>query len=218
MLNFRPLPGIALENGKPSLYRSGEILRLTSQECISLIVDFEIKLFIDLRSSVELIKNRQPTAAIAEGLHWLSIPIESDGDYFRTKQYPDAVDYFDYSVALLESNKAEFAAIFKIITEHKNNAIMFGCYAGKDRTGLLAVLILLHYNVPRRIIIEDYLASGPCLSNNLDYFEQNWLKKGLTKAAYNERMQPKEQTVVMLMDYIEHHYGGIAGYFNHIGF
>ena len=93
-----------------------------------------------------------------------------------------------------------------------------GCYAGKDRTGLLALLLLLKHNIPKNIILNDYLATGPSLLRNLDYFKENWVKKGLSRDEYAERMQPKKETLIRLLAHIESQYHGIQGYLELIGY
>ena len=51
---------------------------------------------------------------------------------YRAKQY----------VGFLERHRPEFARVFAALAEHEDGAILFHCYAGKDRTGLIAALLL----------------------------------------------------------------------------
>lgn len=212
MLNFRALPGIFLESGRPAFYRSGELASFTNQEIDDLTDIYNIGSFIDLRSLSEIKKSGFPVRAISQGLECVNFPLESDGDYFRAKKYPSARDYYDYSVSLLRNNRSVFSAIFDFMGARKELAVLFSCYAGKDRTGLLAILVLLFHHSTSDMIIADYLESGPSLKKSLSYFERNWLKKGLSPNEYQERMQPSEETASMLLDYIEISFSGIRGY------
>lgn len=212
MLNFRPVPNFFLENGCPSLYRSGDILSYDEQAIGQLLQDFHINYFIDLRSESEVRHRGLPARAIKKGLDYISFPLESDNQYFRSKKYPTATDYYDYYVSLLVSNKVAFREIFSLIESRQGQIGLFACYAGKDRTGVLAALLLLAEQVSADDIIADYLATGPSLSSNITYFEANWRKKNLSQAEYKQRMQPKRQTMVMLIDYINRTYGGVQRY------
>lgn len=217
MLNFRALPFIDLSTRLPRFYRTGEITTLTEQEINYLICDLKINYFIDLRSTGELDSHGIPLKIIKAGLNWVSFPMNSDSSYLSDKKYPTAEDYYEYSLDLLERNQSVFYSIFQYFIKFDNKPIMFGCYAGKDRTGLLAILILLFYGVPRDIIVSDYLETGNGLLRNIDYFENNWIKRKLTKEEYTIRIQPKKETAIMLLDYVEFFYNGIDNYLKHIG-
>ena len=52
---------------------------------------------------------------------------------------------------------APFSRFLKGIARNSNNASLFHCSAGKDRTGMAAALLLSCLDVPRETIVQDYL-------------------------------------------------------------
>ncbi|KAJ2451469.1 hypothetical protein EV183_003603 [Coemansia sp. RSA 2336] len=65
-------------------------------------------------------------------------------------------DYIDYC-------KEEFAAVMRIFADPCAYPILFHCQHGKDRTGIIAMLLLGILGVDDRIIAEDYSLSEKCL-------------------------------------------------------
>lgn len=67
---------------------------------------------------------------------------------------PTSVDKVPYSyLKMLETKEIRY--IFDLIDKGEN--ILFFCSAGKDRTGVIAILILMYFKVPYDIICSDYL-------------------------------------------------------------
>lgn len=57
---------------------------------------------------------------------------------------------------------AVFGGIMKEIVEHAGEPLLFHCMAGKDRTGVLATMILLALGVSQEDAKEHYLLSNDC--------------------------------------------------------
>ncbi len=57
----------------------------------------------------------------------------------------------------LESGREAFVAAIEMATEPQSYPLVFHCTAGKDRTGVLAALILDALGVRREVIVEDYM-------------------------------------------------------------
>jgi hypothetical protein len=66
-------------------------------------------------------------------------------------------------LAAYESYMEECGPIFRdffvVLAEGKNYPVLFHCSAGKDRTGILAALLLDLLGTPREVIYDDYLHS-----------------------------------------------------------
>ncbi|KAL9006708.1 MAG: hypothetical protein Q9188_000582 [Gyalolechia gomerana] len=59
----------------------------------------------------------------------------------------------------IDSSGGELKQIFDVLADAENYPLFFHCTSGKDRTGLLAFLILLVLDVPLDVISVDYMAS-----------------------------------------------------------
>ena len=57
-------------------------------------------------------------------------------------------------------HRAVFAALFHHVLAANQRSVLFHCAAGKDRTGVAASLVLTALDVPRAVIMEDYLLSN----------------------------------------------------------
>ena len=66
-------------------------------------------------------------------------------------------------------------------------------------------------------IIHDYVESGRYLTQNIDYFEESWIKKGWTKEHYIHRLTPNSKTALLVIEYITKKYSNIDGYLENLG-
>ena len=64
-----------------------------------------------------------------------------------------------------------YAALLRHLLRPESYPLAFHCTAGKDRSGIGAVLVLLALAVPRETIVEDFLLSN-----------ERWLPQGEMKA------------------------------------
>lgn len=217
MINFRPLAYAKLKNKKRTLlYRSSELIKLNKLEIELISSKLSINVYIDLRTKDELLKKGKPNSLIEAGLVWKSFPIEDNNHYFRTKNNPNFYDYYDSYRCLLELNKGTIKALLEYLSLSFNKRCIFACYAGKDRTGIIAIILLMSMEFSKIDIIADYIESEKYLHKGIAYFRKNWLEKGLTKEAYRQRLTPHPNTVKLLIEYICNTYGSIWGYLDDI--
>lgn len=218
MINFRPLcEKKIIEPRETSIYRSGELVHLTHSEINNIVEDLGISYYIDLRSEAELTKRGRPLTLIKAGVHWQSFPIQDEDHYFRTKPFPNFYDYFDSYIGLLQNNEQQLKKIFIFLSENYDARCVIGCFAGKDRTGLVAILFMMLLGFTTEDIIHDYVESGRYLTQNIDYFEESWIKKGWTKEHYIHRLTPNSKTALLVIEYITEKYGNIDGYLENLG-
>ncbi len=69
----------------------------------------------------------------------------------------------DLYTRLLEYNRRHVAAVLAAMAQARPGGILFHCYAGKDRTGIIAALLLSLAGVPDELIAEDYAVSLPSI-------------------------------------------------------
>lgn len=123
--------------------------------------------------------------------------------------------YMDF----LEGSKNEIKNIFmKIIELGYEYKIIINCKHGKDRTGVVSMLIMLLCDVKKDIIIEEYSKSFLLLvkddfNNELDKLVKDFEKGGLDK----KFIYSFENYMITLLDLFELKYKNIKNYLNHIG-
>lgn len=59
----------------------------------------------------------------------------------------------------LKHSLSEVKSVFDVLSEERNYPLMVHCTQGKDRTGLVVLLVLLLLDVPREAIDRDYMLS-----------------------------------------------------------
>ncbi len=162
--NFRDLGGYAMSDGRSigwgRLFRADGLYRLTHED-LELIDAIGIRTVIDLRSAGEVEQygtfpfERHPVA-------FHSLPI-MDATW-RNAELPDfdeseqgEVDFLTWAYRdMLASGSDRFAQAIMQLAIPSAAPAVFHCAAGKDRTGVLAALVLGGLGVDHALIVADY--------------------------------------------------------------
>ncbi|KFZ10670.1 hypothetical protein V502_07988 [Pseudogymnoascus sp. VKM F-4520 (FW-2644)] len=139
-------------------YRSGMLTKITGWAMSKLVEDVGVKTIFDLRNPSEREKYPSPEIPGAETI-WLAYaatPQKADLDAFAKGDggVSAFVDMYDDVLKVLQPT---FKAVFSHIRDQPKKPFMFHCTAGKDRTGVLAALILQLAGVDSDSIAHDYL-------------------------------------------------------------
>ena len=126
----------------------------------------------------------------------------------------DIKDYQDLSgfyIFMIEANKKQFKKVFEILLNHPYDCTLFNCSAGKDRTGVLACLLLDLAGCHEYDIVKDYSES---YENNMKMMKQ--LEEMLPKE--EEKFLGSDPRVMMrFLAYLREQYGSSKGYLLNIG-
>ena len=160
--NFRDLGGYPTASGATTkwrtLFRADGLHRLRAAADIEIVQTFGLKSVIDLRTKRE--QQEQgifPLDDIEVDFHHVSIVDATWSDSKETPQIEDPVEFLVWGYRdLLEIGSEKFALAMKILSDQENVPAVFHCAAGKDRTGVLAALILSTVGVADDIICADY--------------------------------------------------------------
>ncbi len=133
--------------------RSGALHNIVSS-FQKVLLERKARLVLDLRSEKEQEKSPDDYAFLkGHGIHFVSIPLWDIlhlGEVNRL-QGELSLDYLD----MLERNKEGFRKIFSLFATFEKG-ILFHCHSGKDRTGVVAILLLSILDVPEEEIVSDY--------------------------------------------------------------
>lgn len=116
----------------------------------------------------------------------------------------------------LELGRFQIGCIMKVIANAPEGGVLFHCYAGKDRTGLIAELLLSLVDVPIEIIAEDYVLSNERLA--VRYFPELAKIEDLAQREHARAewtVQP--ETVYKTLGFVQQRYGGTEAYLRHAG-
>jgi protein-tyrosine phosphatase len=157
--NFRDLGGYPARNGLVTrwnmLYRADGLNRLVGAD-VDVVRELGLRTVIDLRSHAEL--DQRGTFPVDE--------IEVDFNHLpvfdTTWQHDAHLDKTDHEFLawayrdMLVVGGDRFAAAIEQLATPGALPAVFHCAAGKDRTGMLAALILGSLGVPREVLLADY--------------------------------------------------------------
>jgi protein-tyrosine phosphatase len=157
--NFRDLGGLPTRDGGTTrfgmMFRSDALHHLLPGD-VERLLDLGMRTVIDLRSSVELERTgRGPLEATA--IDWLHAPL-SHGDG-SPQALPPALAEGDLGRHYVESLAERTETLTRVITHLASPdhlPAVFHCTAGKDRTGMVAALVLSLVGVDDTVIVDDY--------------------------------------------------------------
>ena len=203
--NTRELGGYRTGDGRYTRFNSiirSDAVDHPSQKDIDLLRKNGITTIIDTRIIIET-KRKPHGLAGADGFDYNNIPFE---DGFGVPESIEAVPESYYRIA----HSANICELFQIIAEAKTG-VMFGCAAGKDRTGVIAALLLWLCGVSRKDIIFDYMRSK---LNDEPLFEL--IHKDFPELDM-DIIIPNEKNMQVFMDRISEEYKTAENYFISIG-
>jgi len=163
IINFRDLGGY--RNGQNreivwrKVFRSGELEYMTAEDARRIQEELSLRTIIDLRSRamVQAITMEGPFARLDIRKHNIPFIPEADRDKIRN-YFQNWTSWGEYYVFQLEETGIgeRIVNALEIIADPANHPLLFHCAAGKDRTGVLAAMILSILGVSDQDIIEDY--------------------------------------------------------------
>ena len=230
--NVRDIGGYRTDSGGRtrwrSLVRADNLRRLTPAGCAAL-ADYGVRTVIVLRAPFELRIDPSPFAVGAAGRGlpgapaYLHVPV-LDREC-RDAAVADAVDAAPTVEAmyelLLERCREQIGAVISAIASAREGGVLVYCHAGKDRTGLVAALVLAVAGVRRSAIARDYALSDRCLrplyeaqlGNEPDAEKRAALKRSL----YSPLNAARPRTMLSTLAHLEERHGGVGRYLRGAG-
>jgi hypothetical protein len=188
---------------------------MTAADVIRLRHNFGLRTILDLRAVEEVDKEgrgllaREPLAY--HNLSFLTTRwvVPDDPTYetlVRARTTGDRVNhYLDY-VRLAGTS---VATAVRLVSDADNGPTFFHCAAGKDRTGVLAALVLTIVGVDRQSIVADYLATNDAIHlvesrlSRLPSYET-----GIRTRADADQLRVRPEVISGFLDGVEEIWGG----------
>jgi protein-tyrosine phosphatase len=192
-LNARDLGGLPLRPGGETRFKA--LIRADQPGALSeldprSLLDYGVRMVIDLRSPRELVDSPNP---LRDLLGYRHLPLLVDRDMGSVADFRDMARTYRWTV----DNRGEgVAAILGSIAEAPPGGVLFHCLAGKDRTGVIAALLLALAGVDRDSIIEDYV-----------------LSEGTVPAQF----RPLPGMMADMLDHLDDRHGGVPAYLAEVG-
>jgi len=213
LLNARELGGYPTLDGAMtrwrSLLRADDLVQLTAEGMRGL-AEYGVHTVIDLRWPGEVAAKPHPLAGgdHAVRYHQVSLLAASEIEW---ASLCDEYQKETWKCAVLEHTRPQLKHVLQIIADADDGPLLFHCVAGKDRTGLIAALLLALADVLPEAIVEDYVASTAQLA---DAYMLRYSNMG--RAEILEALRCPKEGVHNMLEYLGK-YGGAAGYLGAIG-
>jgi protein-tyrosine phosphatase len=191
-INLRPVGSLR------GVYRGGDPTAITAAAARCLRDRHGVRSFVDLRTEFEVDRSGPPVGLFSGGIRWIRSPVASRkrGPIAGPDPGPEA--YCCYYLDILEDSAEQLILALRSVAAAPPAPLAFGCYAGKDRTGLLAAILLEIAGASQTDVVADYAASERHLLAATDYFAPNWLARGRTAAQYAHRLATSATTIELL--------------------
>ncbi len=175
-----------------------------------------IGLIIDLRTSSELVNLPNPLSNRPEVKFKHVSLLGKPGDYVYERDV-DLPPHTEWALLLLDHAQPKFLEVLRAIAwQPRSEGVLFHCHAGKDRTGLIADLLLDLADVPDEAIIADYLLTN---ERNRELREDGLAAIADLKSREDarNRWMVFESTARDVLAHLRARYGGSRGYMRAIG-
>lgn len=213
LLNARDLGGYPTVDGamtrRRSLLRTDDLAQL-SRAGLRALAEYGIETVLDLRWPGEIATAPSPVPRELPAVRYVSVSLltENPEDWMAlcgrcTKE--------QWKCAVLERVRPQLKRALGVIAAAGPGPLLFHCVAGKDRTGVIAALLLALAEVVPDAIAADYVAST---GNLRDAYLRRY--RDGDPAAIIETVRCPEQAVYNMLDYLDRA-GGAHAYLRGIG-
>lgn len=206
--NVRDMGGFTAKNGVTRMgvfFRGDSTADLTEND-IGALEARGLSMVIDLRSSLETL--HAPSRLQRPGIEYVNVQML---DHVNSGplggRFPASMG--EVYEALLEHDREDYRYIFTLLADC-TGAALFHCTAGKDRTGVVAMLLLDLAGVAEKQIIEDYVASDAFMRESYQEKIEAFAKKGLRVPAY--ALRADRENIVYAIRQLRERFGGAESY------
>ncbi len=213
--NVRDLGGYAHAAGETRwrrVLRADGLHRLTAQGIADLVAA-GVTTIVDLRHDNELASHPNPFRDHpAVTYHHLSLfedlaPAAMTGGDVLLDLYIEA----------LERRGEAIVAVLGALAGAPHGTVLFHCTAGKDRTGLIAALILGLAGVDAATIVDDYARTGIHIAPLLATIMTEATARGMDPDALRPLLACEPVTMARTLEHIERRWGSVDAYLAAIG-
>lgn len=222
--NFRDLGGYRTADGRAvrwgRVFRSDALHYLTHADAERLVGELGLATAIDLRTPPEIEAGGPDALAEAPVTrHRLSlIELTAELEMAEAEQLlPHRDDRRPEATAarygfMLRTAGPRIAEALRILAEPSNHPAVFYCAAGKDRTGILAAVLLGALGVPDDVVVADYLLTAEAIQAVIDRLAATPLYGPGIDGIPRQNFLPHRETFDILLDDIRREFGGWADY------
>ncbi len=222
IFNLRDLGGTPASGGavvRERVLVRADALQRSSPETVQALHDHGIRRVLDLRDDSE--RSAAGTFSPTDGIEIevLHLPVLDPTYEWEVTDVPRDRLLAHRYVDILSAFGDRYAEAVRAVVD-ADGGVAFHCAVGKDRTGLLAMLLLGAVGSPKEAIVADYAASARATA-----VQVSWLRVlgrlGDTDVDDDDLAvgvwSARADTMVATLGHLESEHGGVEGYLRSIG-
>ena len=219
--NFRDLGGYATEDGRWTrrgrLYRADGPHALTAAD-IDKLAALGLATVIDLRTPDEVAERGCYVDVLSDLIEYHLPMMDVLPDTNELPEWVDPEVVADRYAAMLDAGRDNIAEMLAVLSDPSAYPAMFHCSAGKDRTGVVAAVLLGVMRVPDATIIADYAMSGTAMRALLAHYHLAYPDAGEQLARVAPAMVAAHpESMAGLIERVRRDYGGFEAYADVVG-
>lgn len=214
--NIRDLGGYARSTGGMTQWGRilrGEALHDLTEDSIAKLVDTGLTLVIDLRGPHETGATSHPFSDHGSVTYCNIALFDALAPIAMTETPFDMAQRYRLAIDRCGPRLAE---TLRTIIASRPGLVLFHCTAGKDRTGIIAALLLLVAGVAPADIAADYALTAKA-DGLIGKLRDRALSTGADPEHVERVLASDEATIVSMLDHIDTAYGGIDRYLIGLG-
>jgi protein tyrosine/serine phosphatase len=210
-VNFRDLGGHVMPHGvvrRGRVFRSDSLAYVDEADVARLVGEHGITMVVDLRREHE-VETTPLDALAAAGVRVVHVPlIDPAVPPLQTRDIVDGT-LADRYRSILASSGDQFVSVVRMIADADNHPMVFQCAAGKDRTGLVAAIVLGLLDVADAEITADYAATAAVIDILIARFTAR--APGMEPPG-PRIMSAEADTMQAALDWMRDTHGSVPGY------
>jgi protein-tyrosine phosphatase len=214
--NIRDLGGYARTTGGMTQWNRvlrGEALHHLNAQSVDDLIDRGLALVIDLRGPHETSTTAHPfidhpridyrNIALFDALSPIAL---SETPFDMAQRYRDALDRCG----------ARMTEVLRTVINAPDGIVLIHCTAGKDRTGIVAALLLAAAGVAPDEVARDYALTA-LAEGMIRHLRERALANGAPAEHIDRVLASDASTMLSMLDHLDSEHGGIHAYLDKIG-
>lgn len=231
--NTRDIGGYVCSNGRAikwrKILRSDGLSNITDKDQDLLITKYNLKKVIDLRTESEIIQNPNIDYSV-KNINYINIPLSNGINPNELKKIVNEMNEIsvvtDFAKILINSymdivdnNQVNIRKTIEEIADvDEEDCVLFHCTAGKDRTGIISMLILGICGASKQDITTNYVQTEINMKYNKIFTNYvNEVNSGIPDNIITDISKARPECIEYAYDYLKNKYGSFHNYFLTLG-
>ncbi|BDZ52191.1 protein-tyrosine-phosphatase [Frondihabitans sucicola] len=202
LTNLREVGGAGFQRG-----RTRTVLRANTEALPASVYPASLATVVDLRRDDEIAAVEHPLRSLPG---YRRVPLF---DPSVSEAAADAISLEDQYTDWLWRHRATIAEVFRAIAAAAPGDVLVCCSAGKDRTGVVSMLLARLWGADLDRIGADYAETGPRLADR--FAREREESQDLERTTTMQRCVP--ETAVHVVRHVESEFGSVTDYLRAIG-